>query len=682
MNQSARTITFVAVAAGSVVVAFLSHRMTMPPEVAGFEKVGQDFYPDFDDPSEAKGLRVVSYNEDTASARMFNVDYKDGRWRIPSHHNYPADGEDRLAQTAASVLKIKRGALASRRPTDHERFGVIDPLDEGTATLKGRGQRVTLFKEGNVPLVDFIIGKQVEGEDNVYYVRAEGENDTYITEFEIDLSTKFSDWVERDLLEFDRDSLVEMEALTSDVDAERRIVPKTLLTIDRETSSDSWTLDGLDEATEQIKTTEVNQLVNALDNLELVGVRPKPRGDNDEPLLTTDLKFNPPKAASANPIIMQAVQQSLLQDLADKGFFLATGSDDKTRIVSREGELVASTNEGLAYKLFFGNQVTGTEEEIEIGGSKDSTEETEEEESGDEQSGEDETEPEGTESDSEEEEAEEADDEEEGPNRSRYIFVNVEFDESLLGDKPVEPVKPEEPPQIEDEADDADGPGDGDTTENGDADDSENSEADSDDSDADEAGADAGENEEEAEPDPQEEYEKALAQYNADLMTYQAELDAYGKKIEDGKKKAKELSDRFADWYYLISAESAETLMRQRSDYVEPKEEEEDESDAGSAAGLGDSLPTGGIDSSPDGPATNDPAVNSDATELPSTPDSENAGESPTDSTDDSPDGDADSETAAESDGTDSDGGEPSTEGDPAVESGASSGDEPANPNG
>ncbi|NOX53180.1 MAG: DUF4340 domain-containing protein, partial [Planctomycetes bacterium] len=148
MDQKKRTIAFVVVAAISVAIAVASHWATRPRKIAGFEKVGKEFYPDFKDPNEATALRVVIYDEETAAAKPFMVEYKDGAWRIPSHHNYPADAKERLAKTAASLIGIKRAALASRRPSDHERFGVVDPLDETNPTLKGRGHRITLFKEG------------------------------------------------------------------------------------------------------------------------------------------------------------------------------------------------------------------------------------------------------------------------------------------------------------------------------------------------------------------------------------------------------------------------------------------------------------------------------------------------------------------------------------------------------
>ena len=41
--------------------------------------------------------------------------------------DYPADGEDRLANTAASIIDLRKDIVQSDRLQDHETLGVIDP---------------------------------------------------------------------------------------------------------------------------------------------------------------------------------------------------------------------------------------------------------------------------------------------------------------------------------------------------------------------------------------------------------------------------------------------------------------------------------------------------------------------------------------------------------------------------
>ena len=85
--------------------------------------------------------------------------FKDGKWVIPSHYDYPADAKDRLAKTAAGVMDLTKDTIRSDRAEDQEAMGVIDPLDTKVSALKGRGKRVTLRDTSEKVLADFIIGE-------------------------------------------------------------------------------------------------------------------------------------------------------------------------------------------------------------------------------------------------------------------------------------------------------------------------------------------------------------------------------------------------------------------------------------------------------------------------------------------------------------------------------------------
>src|SRR6185437_15135674 len=94
-----------------------------------FKDQGEFFFPDFKDPFACTDLEVVEYDNATATARQFKVMFKDGKWLIPSHHNYPADAKDRLAKTAGGVMDLKKDTIRSNRVEDQESLGVLDPLD-------------------------------------------------------------------------------------------------------------------------------------------------------------------------------------------------------------------------------------------------------------------------------------------------------------------------------------------------------------------------------------------------------------------------------------------------------------------------------------------------------------------------------------------------------------------------
>ena len=192
MNPMIRTMTFVAVAVISTAVAFTANFLSKPNRQSGPVSYGE-FFPDFTDPSRATSIRIVSYDESLAAVKDFTVVHDNG-WRISSHNDYPADGQEQLGKAASSMISLKRGSLVTHRAADHERYGVIDPVDEKNLSLKGRGTRVTLLQKGDVPLADLIVGKKVEGSEDKRYVRQYGKDDVFMVQAKFDISTKFSVW--------------------------------------------------------------------------------------------------------------------------------------------------------------------------------------------------------------------------------------------------------------------------------------------------------------------------------------------------------------------------------------------------------------------------------------------------------------------------------------------------------
>src|SRR5579871_370272 len=181
MNETRRTGIYVAVA---VILGLFAWWASPPIEITPQElqaaKIGTPFYGQFN-ATEATSIRVVAFDETKAEKKTFAVAFQNGKWTIPSHHNYPADGADRLANTATSFKGIKREELVVGGDTEqsHEKLGVIDPDDDSNANLKGHGQRITISK-GDETLVDLIIGKQVKDRTGFYYVRMPKENSTYV----------------------------------------------------------------------------------------------------------------------------------------------------------------------------------------------------------------------------------------------------------------------------------------------------------------------------------------------------------------------------------------------------------------------------------------------------------------------------------------------------------------------
>ncbi len=566
MSETARSLTFVVAALAMAGVAwFVRPPDNLTPEEMRSAKLNTPFYPDFKDPNEPTSIQVVGFNEEQAVSRIFAVELKDGLWRLPSYNNYPADGADRLAKTATSLIGVVREEFIPGGETQHEVFGVVDPLEKDSTKLKGRGQRVTLAKDGGV-LLDLIIGKQVRERPGHRYLRRPDEKSVYVAKINPDLSTKFADWVETNLLKLSRDELTSVEidnySIEEGNDGLARIVPGDVVRLSHEKSFDPWKLDGLDDPEKEVDSTKTNELVNALVDLKLTGVRPKPPGLNAD--LTIDRK-----------IVKQKAQLTLLaNEMSSKGFVPGPGKteEDPDRLYSKLGEVRLASNKGLAYTLRFGEVFNGSESEIESG----------------------------VEDQKETKEGEQPKSEE--PKSSRYLLVSVAFDESLLGPKPEKPEPPADlgtestKPATETTSEkSATAPDQGDPPKEdnqGNCGQETNPPVgDQQPPPGDQPAAAAQDNPTPkppaAQPDPAAEKARLKQEYDAKLTKYEADLKDWESKAKAGKERSEELNRRFGTWYYVISADVIQKLRLTRDQLIKAK------SAPGGADAAGGGLPPG-----------------------------------------------------------------------------------------
>jgi len=374
MGENQRTIIYVAAAIVLAALAWLLSPKSISSEVFGDQ--GQEFYPEFTDPNEAVTLEVIEFDEASASPIPFKVTFEGGKWTIPSHHNYPADGKDRLAKTAAGIIGVTKDDFRSDNTSDLESFGLIDPLDE-TAGLTGRGTRITIKAEGDRVLADYVVGREVPGRVGMRFVRVPDQNRVYAAKMDIDLSTRFEDWIDTDLLQSNKYRFQKLVIEDYSINERtRRISQRDVVTL---TSKDGeWRADKM-SGSQQMDTTHLETMLNTLDSLTIVGVRPKPAG------LTASLQ----KAEQG-----EGISQGDARSLQSKGFFF--GNDG--RLLSNEGELRLYTKDGVQYVLRFGEVVYGSGDAL-TAGTKDG-------------------------------------DATEGPAENRYLFVSAEFDPSLLPEPP------------------------------------------------------------------------------------------------------------------------------------------------------------------------------------------------------------------------------------------------------
>lgn len=403
MNSMTRTLIYVVVAVVTLSLAIWNGMPSAEMNVNVAANVGEKFFPEFTDPTEATGVRVIVFDDETAVIKPFEVSRVNNEWRIPSHYDYPADGAEQLSKTASSLVGVERGAVAGESELDFARLGVVDPLADDKDSLKGRGDRLTLTK-GNEALVDLIIGNKVPDKTDQYYVRKPDDKITYITNLKIDLTTKFGDWIEPDLLMIEPASLRKLEIHDHSVDVlNGRILAGSDVILTRTSDTDPWKMAGI-APEEVLKTSEVSSMVTALDGLKIIGVRPKPEGLRGDLRMTGDV----------------TPSRSTQRELNSRGYYLVPSEDRGLELYSNEGELSALTANGVKYVLRFGDLFTGDEFDIEVGSAQTEEEEVEETE----------------------EPTKPAD--ESGSKKSRYLFVSVQFDPDAVGAIPTKPVPPTE----------------------------------------------------------------------------------------------------------------------------------------------------------------------------------------------------------------------------------------------
>ena len=338
-------MSFVGIAVAFCVVALVSAPRRTAPDA--FFDVGNPFFPDLADAEMAATLEVVEWDEQTASAIPFEVTNRGGLWTIPSHHSYPADGEERLATAAANMINVVKDDFRSDNIADHEALGVIDPIDDMSTSLEGRGTRVTFKDPSETVLAELILGNELLERPGFRFVRVPDQKRVYAARFDGAISTDFEDWIETNLLEVSRsqiDHLVLNEYFVDE--GTRQVVRRGEFILDK-VAEDNWTANRVPSG-QEVDFVQVNLLVGAILDLKIAGVRPKPAG------MTGNLR---------DAAIAGNITQSDIQALVGRGFFPTPDGG----LLSNEGEVLVRTTEGVLYTLRFGEVVYGSGEAVAVG---------------------------------------------------------------------------------------------------------------------------------------------------------------------------------------------------------------------------------------------------------------------------------------------------------------------------
>jgi hypothetical protein len=330
MSETLRTFAYVALAVGLSIAAAIVQPDAVKPKILSDE--GEAFFPNFRDPQTVKTIEVVDYDESTATARPFQVDSQKGRWVLPTHSDYPVDASDRLVKTAGALIDLRKDSVRSDNAQDHAKYGVVDPTDQKTPGTSGRGKRVTLRDVRKDPLADFILGKPVEGKPGYRYIRVPGQKRVYVVKTNAEPSARFQDWVNAGIASVPTTQIKRVLINSYSIDeAAGAVTNQEVIALTRD--NDQWKLQG----SERFNLALVQGMANALANLKIVDVKPKPK-QLAQDLRSGQLQLTPETAIS----------------LRQKGFFITPMG----RLLANEGEMTVETANGVVLTLRFGEVAT------------------------------------------------------------------------------------------------------------------------------------------------------------------------------------------------------------------------------------------------------------------------------------------------------------------------------------
>ncbi len=376
MNEITKTSIFIAIALVLLLFAWLVQPRERSHETN--DLIGRELLENFKDPSQIKELRIVKYIPDTGDLVDFRVAEVDGKWCLPSHQNYPADADTQMGLVASDfvdrkVLDVAYKDTGSPNVREmHATYGVIDPNSKNPGAGDGVGVKVIFTGPNRRVLAALIIGKEVENTNGMHsYVRVPEQNTVYVMAINKDhLSTKFDDWIEKNLLDissYDLDSVRMQDYSTDLVETEQGAAMVPLfhsyykVDYDPMTLGEKWRLDILqrqDPKTgqrvnvtlapeETVNEKKLEDMRQAFDDLKIIDVLRKP-----ETIASAQREGKPPFKTEEDVNVLQ-----------DVGFILhASQTEDGKafyRFYTRQGEAFIDMKDGIVYHLLFGN-LTGT----------------------------------------------------------------------------------------------------------------------------------------------------------------------------------------------------------------------------------------------------------------------------------------------------------------------------------
>lgn len=197
------------------------------------------------------GLEIAEGSNTVSLAKQ------EGKWVVGTLFNYPADF-GKLADALRTAAEVELGMPVRASNVDASEYG----LDHAKAiVLKSEGSEAAKLE----------IGARREASDsagwaNQHFVRKGGSEDIYLVDYDFrPFNEESSDWIDTELLNVRSAEIVSVKAGDVELNA----------------VSNSWTLAGLNEETEEFESSEANKLRMALQYLNCTTVADPARSDAD-----------------------------------------------------------------------------------------------------------------------------------------------------------------------------------------------------------------------------------------------------------------------------------------------------------------------------------------------------------------------------------------------------------------
>ena len=319
------------------------------------DMVGKDLFAKFSSADTATNLTITNYDTNFDKPVDFQVsrDKKTNQWVIPSEDDYPADAEEQMQKAVTALIDLEVVDVASEVAKDHELYGVLEPTTDVAAGSKGVGMLIEVADAKKNSLANLIIGKQDANNNELRFVRIQGEDVTYVVKLDLtNFTTDFNEWIEEDLLALNpldiRTVALKDYAILEVVDPRtggpiKQLIQRSDTALAWNQEESKWNIGHMHEfkepneptptelsENEELNSERLNALKNALDDLKIVGVKQKPAETN----------------------------QAKLQEYGFYPFPTTDENNEKIEDVrSANGEVHVSLQDGIQYILRFGDIV-------------------------------------------------------------------------------------------------------------------------------------------------------------------------------------------------------------------------------------------------------------------------------------------------------------------------------------